>query len=204
MSVVVAIKENNIIYMGADSQITRGSSRRSFSNPNNYKIWRTKNMMESLTGGVGLVREMNIVKVASLIAEEDYVNDKIDYDYIVSKYVPDLFKLIEAQQLVTKDMDGLPRLNSSYLLAIKDKLYSIGIDGAILEIDDFAAIGSGASAAIGSLLSTEHLPPVERIKIAIKASVTNDIYVDYPIVISNTKSNQFEVTYENELILKEK
>lgn len=57
MSVVVAIKENNIIYMGADSQITRGSSRRSFSNPNNYKIWRTKNMMESLMGGVGWVEK---------------------------------------------------------------------------------------------------------------------------------------------------
>ena len=39
MSVVVAIKEDNKIYIGADSQYTSGGTRRSLSNPNNYKIW---------------------------------------------------------------------------------------------------------------------------------------------------------------------
>ena len=37
MSVVVAIKKDGIIYMGADSQVTKGGTRTTLSNPNNYK-----------------------------------------------------------------------------------------------------------------------------------------------------------------------
>ena len=40
MSVVVAIKENGKVTIGADSQCTRGGTRRTLSNPNNYKVWR--------------------------------------------------------------------------------------------------------------------------------------------------------------------
>ena len=39
MSVVVAIKKNDRIYMGADSQVSYGGTRSTLSNPNNYKIW---------------------------------------------------------------------------------------------------------------------------------------------------------------------
>ena len=38
MSVVVAIKENGKITIGADSQCTRGGTRRTLSNPTNYKV----------------------------------------------------------------------------------------------------------------------------------------------------------------------
>ena len=42
MSVVVAIKENKKIDIGADSQVTRGGTRRTLRNPNNYKVWKIK------------------------------------------------------------------------------------------------------------------------------------------------------------------
>ena len=40
MSVVVAIKEGKKIYIGADSQVTKGGTRATLKNPNNYKIWK--------------------------------------------------------------------------------------------------------------------------------------------------------------------
>ena len=42
MSVVVGIKKDGVIYLGADSQTTRGGTRTSLSNPNNFKIWKVK------------------------------------------------------------------------------------------------------------------------------------------------------------------
>ena len=38
-----------------------------------------------------------------------------------------------------------------------------------------------------------------RIKKAIKASAASDIYVDYPIVITDTESCEFKVFYEKDL-----
>ena len=70
----------------------------------------------------------------------------------------------------------------------------------VIEIDDFCAIGSGSCEALGSLLSSANIDdPVERIKMAIKASAAHDIYVDYPIVISNTKDTEYKVYYEKDL-----
>ena len=62
MSVVVAIKENGKVMIGADSQCTRGGTRRTLSNPNNYKVWRVLDAENCLLAHVGLVREANIIK----------------------------------------------------------------------------------------------------------------------------------------------
>jgi ATP-dependent protease HslVU (ClpYQ) peptidase subunit len=204
MSVVVAIKSNNKIYMGADSQITRGGTRRSLSNQSNFKIWRIKETKHTLMGAVGLVREMNVAKMGKYIGELEQIKDTVDFEYMVLEFIPRLFKTVEFHKLLTKDLDDIPRMNCSYLVAYKNQLYQISPDGATVEIDDFAAIGSGSNEAMGSLLSTMNLDPVERITIAIKASAANDIYVDYPIVISNTENEIFEIIYENETIKKEK
>lgn len=202
MSVVVAIKHNDTVYIGADSQITRGGTRRSLSNPNNYKIWRAKESSQTLVGAVGLVREMNITKMINFFEDSIENNLNIDYEFMVLKFIPKMFENLEKYKILGKDVDEIPKMNCAYLVAHQSKLYQIGYDGAVIEIDDFASIGSGANEAMGSLLSTMDLPPIERIKIAIKASAANDIYVDYPIVISNTNQDQFEVVYENEILIK--
>ena len=40
MSVVVAIKDGERVYMGADSQSTIGNTRITLRNQNNFKIWK--------------------------------------------------------------------------------------------------------------------------------------------------------------------
>ena len=63
----------------------------------------------------------------------------------------------------------------------------------MIEIDDCIAIGSGANESIGSLLTSSGEEPVERIIKAIKASAAHDIYVDYPIIISDTETTEFKI-----------
>ena len=43
MSVIVAIKENDVVYMGADSQTTAGMRKRSYLNETGFKIVRLEN-----------------------------------------------------------------------------------------------------------------------------------------------------------------
>ncbi|MFH5881300.1 hypothetical protein [Liberiplasma polymorphum] len=202
MSVIVAIKQENVIFMGADSQITKGGTRRSYSNPSNYKIWRIKDAKNSLMGGVGLVREINIAKMEKYFNVLAQHNNDINFDYMVLEFVPHLFKTLKENNLIKKEDNEIPASNCVYLVAYKSKLFQVGSDGAVIEIDDFAAIGSGSNEAMGSLLSSQTLSPKERITMAIKASAANDIYVDYPIIISNTNNDVFEVIYENEVIEK--
>ena len=192
MSVVVAIKENGRVYLGADSQVTYGGSRKSLSNPNNYKIWKLRDTDNCLFGSVGRCRDANVIRILkNVITELDVLHNSIDFEWVVSTLVPRLFG--ELGQYSLLETEGGTHMNSSFLFAYKDQLYEISNDGCVIEVDDFDAIGSGASQAVGSLLTTVGKSPTSRIISAIKASAANDIYVDYPIVLSDTESTEFTV-----------
>ena len=201
MSVVVAIKKDGIIYMGADSQVSRGGTRTTLSNPNNYKIWAVSDIENCLMGCVGTLRANNIIKVANdLIPEIVDIKDAVDFRFVVRHLVPRMMDELDDYKILLKDKDDTPNMDADFLFAYHDRLYSISRYGSVIEIDDFCAIGSGSCEALGSLLSSVGIDdPVERIKIAIKASAAHDIYVDYPIVISNTKDTEYKVYYEKDL-----
>ena len=202
MSVVVAIKENGRVTIGADSQVTKGGTRRTLSNPNNYKVWRVLGTENCMMAHVGLVREANVIRVArGLVPELAQLKDEIDFPFVVKHLVPALFAELEEYRVI-KGGSEPPRFESSFIFAYKDKLFYISGNGTVIEVDDYCAIGSGECEAIGSLLSTEGEPCEERIKKAIKASAANDIYVDYPIVMTDTESTEFKVYYEQDVLNK--
>jgi len=200
MSVVVAIKKDGIIYMGADSQVTKGGTRTTLSNPNNYKIWRMSRVKGCIMGSVGNLCAANVIMVAEdLIPEITDIKNEVDFKFVVKKFVPNLMGELELYGLMNCS-SGTNDMGAGFLLAYHDRLFNISQYGAVIEVDDFCAIGSGSSEAIGSLLSTmDENDPTERIKAAIKSSATHDIYVDYPIVISDTKTTEFKVYYEKDI-----
>ena len=201
MSVVVAIKKDGIIYMGADSQVSCGGTRSTLSNPNNYKIWAMSDIDNCLMGSVGTLRANNVIKVAhDLIPEIVDIKDAVDFRFVVRHFVPRLMDELDEYNILLKDKYDSPNMETDFLFAYHDRLYSISRYGSVIEVDDFCAIGSGSCEALGSLLSSVKIDdPVERIKMAIKASAAHDIYVDYPIVTSNTKDTEYKVYYEKDL-----
>lgn len=198
MSVIVAIKHEGKVYIGADSQCTKGGTRRTLSNPNNYKIWQVQGAANCIMGHVGVVRDANIIRVAEDLIPEIYqLKDQVDFKLMVRRVVPFIQQELEEYKAI--DKSSRLHMDSSFILAYKDKLFTISSNGTVIEVDDYCAIGSGESEALGSLLSTESLNPMDRIKTAIKASAANDIYVDYPIVIGDTSTDTFKVFYEKDL-----
>ena len=196
MSVVVAIKSEGKVFVGADSQVTRGGTRATLKNPNNYKIWKVRGADNCLMAHVGVVRDANIIRLADgLISEYSVFKGYIDYEYVVKRVVPEIFSELKAAGYL-KDEQYLDHMESRFLFIYKDKVYAISTDGCVLEVDDYVAIGSGEDQAIGSLLSTEGEDPVARIIKAIKASAASDIYVDYPIILTNSETTEFKVINE--------
>lgn len=199
MSVIVAIKKDGVVYLGADSQATKGSSRTSLSNPNNYKIWKVKGVDNCLMGSVGNIRDACAVRVINnLVSEIDVIYDSIDYEFVVNSIEPAIKKCLKDHEFVDKN-DPYESMSSCFLFAYRDKLFTITY-GCVIEHDDFVAIGSGECEAIGSLLSTTDETDVrERIIKAIKASAANDIYVDYPIILSSTDCTEFEIVNDKRI-----
>lgn len=196
MSVVVAIKENGKVYIGADSQVTKGGTRTTLKNENNYKVWRVIGAPNCLMAHVGNLRDANVVRLMpDLVTEYNIYRNHISFDFVVKKVVPDIVEELTSCGFL-KDGKNTDFLDSSFLFAYKDQLYMINTDRAVIEVEDYVAIGSGADQAIGSLLSTEGQNPRERIVKAIKSSAASDIYVDYPIILSDTEDGDFEIVTE--------
>ena len=196
MSVVVAIKENGKVYIGADSQVTRGGTRTTLKNENNYKVWRVIGAPNCLMAQVGNLRDANVVRLMpDLVTEYNIYRNHISFDFVVKKVVPDIVEELTNYGYL-KEGKNADFLESSFLFAYKDQLYMINTDRAVIEVEDYVAIGSGADQAIGSLLSTEGQNPRERIVKAIKSSAASDIYVDYPIILTDTEDGEFEIVTE--------
>lgn len=196
MSVVVAIKNNGKVYLGCDSQITNGGTRSTLNNPNNYKIWKVKEIDNCLMGSVGNVRDACVIRTMdSLVTEYDVYKERINFELVVNRIVPNIINRLRDFDYVDKN-NVFDFMESAFLFVYKDKVYVIGNDGSVIEVDDCVAIGSGKKEALGSLLSTDKEEPVTRIIKAIKASVANDIYVDYPIIVTDSENTKFDIVTE--------
>lgn len=196
MSVVVAIKENNKVYIGVDSQVTKGGTRTTLKNPHNYKVWRVPGAPHCLMAQVGSFRDSNVVRLMDrLVTDYNIFREHVGYEFVVKKVVPDIVEELKKYGML-KDDKYIECMDSAFIFAFEDQLYMIGRDLSVIEIDDYVAMGSGEDQAIGSLLSTEGSEPRERIVKAIKASAAADIYVDYPIILTDTETGEFEIITE--------
>lgn len=194
MSVVVAIKEGDTVWMGCDSQVSMGYTKDTLKL--NHKIWKPKEESDVVMGLVGTLRDCNILStVDKWINELPRLKDEIDFKYIVRKLVTKIYSELEEFGRVRK-RDGISSIESNIVFAYKDKLFSIQGDGAVTESVDIIADGSGYRLCLGawsSIKNKEDMTIKEKLVATIKAACESDLYVNYPIVIMNTKTDEVEV-----------
>ena len=198
MSVIVGIIHDGAVYLGSDSQITSGGTKKNYHHPNNYKVWHPDGRNHLLMGSSGLFKGINIIKsINGLIDQKTLYDGTLNYQYVVKNVSKKIMDNMEEAKLIDSK-DFKPVMVNDFLFANNDEMFMIGIDGSVLQIEDFAAIGSGSIEAIGSLSSTEKEEPKVRIIKAIEAAIQNDIYVGYPIIMMNTKNLDIEVIHEKD------
>lgn len=180
MSIVIAIKKDGKVYMGADTQWSAGDSKGKGS-----KIWRVT--PDIVIGSVGSLREGQIARFNDVLDASDIVNNKIDMRYLVNHFKNNLLDLIKKV-----DKPDAKELENNYLVGVKDKVYYVFWDGSVISLDemgrDFLAIGSGEDHANAILNSNGHKEPEERIKEAIKTAETftrsvNDDFEIFEVIL---------------------
>lgn len=197
MSVIVAIKDKDKVYLAADSQCTFGASKLTLSNPSNYKIWKTKGLNNSIMCHIGDCRDLGIIRFNCFIPEARALLGDIDIDFVQGEMVYSMFDALKERDFIETE-DG-PHMASGYLFAYKDKLFEISRWMYVLEIDDYIAIGSGRDSALGSLSSTIGEPIETRLIKAIIAAENIDLCVGYPIIITDTETCEFKIYGEEDI-----
>ena len=151
MSVVIGFKQKDKVWLACDKQVTTGD-RKSFLN-NHHKIIAVPERDGILIGSVGLLRGINLLETNnSYIDELTYYKEGIDYNYMVNAF-PILVNELYVMHGMIENDDKILNLKNEFLVATPDSLYEVGWDGSVMEASHFAAIGSGAELAYGSLAS---------------------------------------------------
>ncbi len=190
MSIVVGIVEENQVYIGTDSQVTKGGQKSISREEENYKIWHYNKEKSIILAICGSVRERNVIKANEELFEDvDILKNNINVKNIATKTIKAIFSSLIDNSIIKEEKPY--SMTSEYLLGVNNKLYSIDCDGAVLKIDDYVALGSGRYEAMGVLANNKSKNPKQRIIEAIDSAVGNDIYCGYPIVIANTTDKEF-------------
>ena len=198
MSVVVAIKDGDKVWMACDSQVTKGWTKDTLTNSNNYKISRPSKEKNTLVGIVGDAKLMNVMKIQDRFIDElTTLKGGFNFDYMVKTVVPNMIESCKEYGVAkkVKDQDTY-RINGGVIFAHKDKLYEISSDGCVIEIDGYTADGSGFELALGYLNQNDDKSKRKAIIKAVKSACKTDLYVGYPIIVMNTKDEDVIIVEE--------
>lgn len=176
MSLVVAIKDNNRIVLGADKQVSTEFNK----DHTCTKIWAVPELPGACMGGVGSARANQIIQYSQIIDKNDVDEDNFDTGYVVTKVVPSIVATLKANGMdcELKDAPSVLTCPNTFLLAYKDKAWLIWNDLSVSELDEYLAIGSGADVATGALFATKDENPFERIVTCIDAAAETTLFVD--------------------------
>lgn len=182
MSVVVAIKENGVVYIGADSQTTAGKRKYHYLNESEYKIKRIDNgMLVSFCGSVAA--EQSIPKSIFTLDENGELNKR----HIVKEIIPNL---VDKMNEIGDTKKG--EMEVSILLAYKDILYRITKNLDVVRLNENAKAGAGLY-FVDYALSLKELPVRERILKALVESAKRTDSVGGPFVLIDTKDREYEI-----------
>lgn len=185
MSVIVAVKENGVVYMGADSQTTTGKRQQHNLNQTAFKVHKMDNGV--LVGFCGRVAtSQTILSFKDLFTLD--TNGDLNKRHIVKEIVP---KLVDKIELIGDENCG--EMDVSILIAYKDKLYKIKDSLDVVKLNEFAKSGSGGGFVSYTLIEEKHLPVRERIIKALVASARRSEAVSGPYVLIDTKNLEYEI-----------
>ncbi|CAN7331901.1 hypothetical protein [Neorhizobium tomejilense] len=178
MTCIVALQHNGKVYVGGDAA---GTSSWSLSQmiSSHPKVFEKS---ELIIGYSGSFRDGQIVRYAT---EFPRCHPAMDgHEYLVTNVAEVIRHSLKAHGAIhTKD--GVDTMEGNFLVAFRDRLYTIHSDLCVLESSrPYVAIGSGEDLALGSLhTSSPDLEPTQRVLLALEAAATHNAGVRPPFTI---------------------
>lgn len=175
MTCIIAIKEDNRIWLGADSCLT-SSHQVTVGRPKIIKKG------EFLLGGAGSLRTLQLFQYSTPLL--DIIEGEDIYHYLINTVTHQMRQTLKTHGNIEKDKKEQTR--NEFIIAFRGEIYKIGCDFAINNpVENYTAIGSGEKFALGSLHATElsGLDPRTRITQALDAASKYNSFVAPPYEI---------------------
>lgn len=192
MSVVMAVKQGNRIWFGADTQSTRGTDRYNQLSHNDFKVTKLPN-------GVLLAMTGETASLQFMLAHPEWftVDEKNGFtkEYIVTKIIPKMYEAFDADGLLEREDRGTPPImKCTIMLAYQDKLFEICRDFHVIRYEDYQAIGSGSNAISYGLSKIDKSKDInEQLLQLLKLSAKHDANVSAPFVLIDTQNLQYVI-----------
>ena len=142
MSVLIACKKDNVVYMGTDTRVIVNEHKKSELCESNYKIQKLENGML-----LGVISE-RITRQVIFAYSEIFTLDKkgrLTRKHIIEEIIPSLFKVLHKNELMVKEEGDVPSMSAQIILAHEDTLYEIYKDFTVYRYEDFQILGSSVS-----------------------------------------------------------
>lgn len=188
MSVVVAIKKDGVVYMGADTQVTYGSYSRHYEFEEEHKLFVVKSL-GIMIGFVGSASHSYLFKqLIKTLTPFDV--EKLTKDSIRQQLVVPFITLLQEYDLLSMQ-EGWHDIKTTILLSKDEDLFQIEDDGNILNLQKYGSIGSGSMATI-PYLSHPHGDIRGVIRESLESAARMDQYVSAPFLICDSKTLELE------------
>ena len=190
MSILLAVKRGDTIYMGSDTRVVVGDHKRNETRGCNLKI-------QKLDNGILLGITAERLERQTVIAYSDiFTLDKagrLTRKHIVKEIIPRLIALMEEENLMVKKEGEYPYMKAQILLAYKDTMYEICSSFTVIKYEDFQVLGEVADFAHSTMLNTKPTDDIkQRIIKALDIVAKNSQYVGRPYVLIDTKDMKYE------------
>jgi ATP-dependent protease HslVU (ClpYQ) peptidase subunit len=176
MTAIVAIADGSKVFMGADSCVSSGDLRLTLPEPKVHRLGE-----EMLAAACGQLRLNNLVRYAVDLPERTHAEDE---GYLIREAIPALQAAFKEAGFTEID-SNVQTIDSAILLGYRGGIYKIGSTFSVMRIAEYAAIGSGAAYALGSLYQTAPFGyrPEYRIERALEAAAAFSSSVAPPFAV---------------------
>jgi len=185
MSVIIAVKKDGHVYMGADSQTSAGSNKINGLTETSFKIVKLDNGI--LLGFCGKVAAKQYLLGKKDIFTLDE-NGNLNVKHIVNNIIPELI-----EDLPSIGDEGSNYMNISIIMAYKDCLFKIDDDFCVYSVTDYVASGCGSEYVDYSMYIHKDKPVQERILKSLIASAKKSTGVSGPYVFMDTKEKEYKI-----------
>ena len=191
MSVLIAYKRDDTIYMGTDTRVIVNDQKKNELSECNYKIQKLENGML-----VGITAE-RLTRQTIFAYSEIFTLDKngeLTRKHLVKEIIPKLVEILNEEELMIKKEDALPYMDGQILLAYKGVLYEICRNFAIYKYEDFQLLGYGVDYGQFVLANTKDTDDVnERIIKTLDTIAKYRHQVGSPYLLIDTKEQEYKL-----------
>lgn len=179
MTCVVALKHEGIVHMGCDSAGVGGYSRANRVDP---KIYRVGDMLIGFTTSFRMGQLLGY----SLTLPRHHADVPVE-NYMATVFINAVRDCLKAGGWASKKEEN--EIGGQFLAGYRGRIFEVESDYQIGEREEpYSAVGCGFDLALGSLFTSIHMEPRDRVRVALEAAAAFSAGVHPPFRIEELRT----------------